>query len=245
MDRGISVAWYDLPENGKEQYLEWLHGTYIPKLLKYPGVLWAAHYKSEESIKPLPRLRHTKENLPQGYRYILILGAKDAHAFSVLTPYNLKGKIDPADQKMLAMRVGERLNIFTEEARVDGPHAKDREGPYTPSQCIQLGSFNAGAPEDEDELLAWYADYRLPAMKEIPSSMGMRKYASVSGWAKHGVMYEFTSLEGRAKNFRAHEAKNKKTAEWTEEVIAKLVHAPASPNVAVRIYPPIEKPGRP
>ena len=245
MDRGISVAWYDLPENGKEQYLEWLHGTYIPKLLKYPGVLWAAHYKSDESIKPLPRLRHTKEKLPEGYRYILILGAKDAHAFSVLTPYNLKGKIDPADQKMLAMRIGERLNIFTEEARVDGPHAKEREGPYTPAQCIQFGSFNSGAPEDEDELLAWYADYRLPAMARIPSSMGMRKYASVSGWAKHGVMYEFTSLEGREKNFRAHEAKDKETAEWTEKVIAKLVHAPASPNVAVRIYPPIEKPGRP
>ena len=48
-------------------------------------------------------------------------------------------------------------------------------------------------------------------MAGIPSSMGMRKLASVSGWAKHGVMYEFTSLEGRAKNFRAHEAKNKET----------------------------------
>ena len=47
MDRGISVAWYDLAETGREQYLAWLHGTYIPKLLKIPGVLWAAHYKSD------------------------------------------------------------------------------------------------------------------------------------------------------------------------------------------------------
>ena len=86
------------------------------------------------------------------------------------------------------------------------------KGPYTPAPCIQLGSFNSGSPEDEDELLAWYADYRLPAMGEMPSSIGMRKLASVSGWAKHGVMYEFTSLEDRAKNFRAHEAKDPKTA---------------------------------
>jgi hypothetical protein len=53
-------------------------------------------------------------------------------------------------------------------------------------------------------------------------------------------VYEFTSLQDRAKNFRAHEAKNKETAEWTEVVIAKLVHAPASPNVAERIYPPVK-----
>lgn len=75
-------------------------------------------------------------------------------------------------------------------------------------------------------------------MAEIPGSIGMRKYASVSGWAKHGVMYEFTSLEARAKNFRAHESKSRQQAEWTEQVIAKLVHAPGSPNVAQRIFPP-------
>ncbi len=237
MDRGMSVAWYDLPESGREEYLGWLHEKYIPKLLKYPRILWAAHYRTDLSIKPLPRLRHTKETLPGGYAYIFLLGAEDAHAFSALTPYNQKGKIDPVNQKMLGMRVGERLNIFTEEARVEGPEAKHREGPYTPGPCIQFGSFNSGSFEDEDELLSWYADYRLPAMAEIPSSMGMRKLASVSGWAKHGVMYEFTSLEARAKNFRAHEAKDTKTADWTEEVIAKLVHAPGSPNVAERIYP--------
>jgi hypothetical protein len=237
LDRGISVAWYDLKDENREQYLSWLHGSYIPKLLKSPGVLWAAHYRTDLSIKPLPRLRHTKEPLPGGYAYILLLGAKDAHAFSVLTPYNQKGKVDPADAKMLAMREGERRNIFTEEARVDGPHAKEREGEYTLAPCIQIGNFNSGAPEDEDELLAWYADYRLPTMGTMPSSVGMRKLASVSGWAKHGVIYEFTSLEARGKNFRAHESKTKEQAQWTEEVVAKLVHAPGSPNVCERIYP--------
>jgi hypothetical protein len=242
VDRGLSVAWYDLPENGKKQYLDWLHGTYIPKLLEYPRILWAAHYETDLSITPLPRLRHTKEPIAGGYAYIFMLGAEDAHAFSVLTPYNQKGKVDPADAKMLGMRVGERRNIFTEEGRVDGPHAKEREGPYTPAPCIQLGSFDSGSWEDEDELLAWYADYRLPMMGEIPSSMGMRKYASVSGWAKHAVLYEFTSLEARAKYFRAHAEKTKEIAEWTEQVIAKLVHAPGSPNVAQRLYPPRRTP---
>ena len=239
MDRGLSVTWYDLPEGSREDYFEWLHGTYIPKLLNYPGVLWAAHYKTVESIKPLPTLRHTTDtSIPTGYRYIFILGARDAHAFSALTPYNQKDKIDRADQKMLSVRIGERRNIFAEEARVDGPHASERESEYTPAPCIQLGSFNSGHWTEEDELLAWYADFRLPSMSDMPTSIGMRKLASVSGWAKHGVMYEFTSLEGREKHFRAHEHKDPKQSAFTQEVIAKLVHAPGSPNVAERIWPP-------
>ena len=238
MDRGISIAWYDLPENGQELYLEWLHQRYIPKLLEHPRVLWAAHYKTVESVKPLPTLRHTKEPIPPGYRYIFILGAEDAHAFSALTPYNFKP--DPDDRKMLEMRIGERRNIFTEEARVNGPEAGKREGPYLPAPCIQLGSFNSGAYDEEDELLSWYADFRLPSMGDMPGSIGMRKLSSVSGWAKHAVMYEFTSFEGREKNFRAHEHKDPKQSAWTKEVIAKLVHAPGSPNVAERIFPPVK-----
>lgn len=242
MDRGISIAWYDLAEDDRERYLEWLHGSYIPRLLKYPRVLWAAHYKTVESVKPLPSLRHTTESVPGGYRYIFILGAQDAHAFSALTPYSLKGRIEPADRTMLGMRIGERFNVFTEEARIDGPEANRREGPYTPAPCIQLGSFNSGSYEDEDELLSWYADFRLPSMGGMPSSIGMRKLSSVSGWAKHAVMYEFTSFEGREKNFRAREHKDPKQSAWTKEVIAKLVHAPGSPNVAERIFPPVKVP---
>src|SRR3989304_6100839 len=31
-DRGIWATWYDLPEKGRERHLQWLHGTYIPKI---------------------------------------------------------------------------------------------------------------------------------------------------------------------------------------------------------------------
>jgi hypothetical protein len=240
LDRAISIAWYDLLDDTRQQYLAWLYESYIPRVLKYPGVLWAAHYRNEDSITPLPQLRHTEDNtIPGGYRYIFMVGARDAHAFSSLTPFHQQGKRDAGDRKMLSLRAGERLNILTEEARVDGPRANQRDGQYTPAPCIQLGTFNTGSYKDEDELLAWYAEYRLPAMRMIPSSIGMRKLVSVSGWAKHGVLYEFTSLEARAKTFRAHEAQDPATAAWSNEVITKLVHAPGSPNVAQRIWPPL------
>lgn len=242
MDRGLSVSWYDLPPGAAAPYLKWLHESYLPRLLKLPGVLWAAHYKVEKAIAPLSRLRHTESRaVPRGNSYILLLGGKDAHAFAGLTPYKLAATLDPKDRKMLALRRGERRNLFAEEARADGPEVKRRDKKGTPAPCIQLGSFNSGSWRDEDELLSWYAHFRLPSMQTMPSSVGIRKLASVSGWAKHGVMYEFTSIDERAKHFRAHEAKDPVLAAWTHAVVVKLLHAPGSPNVAQRIWPPTRR----
>ena len=238
-DRALLVSWYDLPGDGRDAYLAWLHGKYIPKLLATPGVLGASHYEVDQNEKPLPHLRHTDDaTLPTGNSYILILSGADAHVFSRLSTFRLKPTA--TEQRMLSMRIGERVNLFTEEARVNGPEAKRREGRYTLAPGIQLGNFNSGSWKDEDELLSWYADLRLPNFKTMPSGIALRKLASVSGWAKHGVLYEFTSLEERAKHFRAHEAKNKKYTQWTHDVVSKLVHAPGSPAIARRIWPPVK-----
>ena len=52
MDRAFWITWYDLPDEGRAAYLDWLHNTYIPKVTARPGVLWAAHYASESNIVP-------------------------------------------------------------------------------------------------------------------------------------------------------------------------------------------------
>ena len=44
MDRGLWITWYDQPEQGREQYLQWLHNDYMPRMLKRPGWVWGAHY---------------------------------------------------------------------------------------------------------------------------------------------------------------------------------------------------------
>ena len=232
------VSWYDLAPQTADRYLKWLHGAYIPKLLRVPGVLSAAHYEVDPAEKPLPHLRQTRDrSLPRGGSHIFILSARDAHVLASLTPF--RWKPTAADRRMLALRLDERVNIFTEEARADGPDARRREGRYTLAPGIQIGSFNAGSYLDEDELLSWYAHLRLPSFRTLPGGIGIRKLVSVSGWAKHGVLYEFTSLEARAQHFRAHEAKDRKMAAWTRAVVSKLVHAPGSPAVARRIWPPV------
>ena len=45
MDQGIRAVWYDLGEDDKDGYLDWLHSTYLPAVLQRPGIMWAAHYE--------------------------------------------------------------------------------------------------------------------------------------------------------------------------------------------------------
>jgi hypothetical protein len=243
-DRGIWISWYDLPDAAREPYLAWLHGTYIPKILKKPGVLWAAHYLNTK-VQPGPHIRHTTDPaVPKGNDYVLMFGAETPHAFSkgvqAFTqgaPSKLVADLSAADREMLAKRLGERVVITAEEARIDGPEASSRGGQLTPSPCIQLGSFNGGTPEVEDELLSWYADWRMEALGKLPGCVGMRKLVSVSGWAKHLVIYEFTSIEARAQNLATMRTLYPDEMKWTDEWIPKLTHAPQSPVVCRRIWP--------
>ena len=243
MDRALWITWYDLPAVGRDAHLSWLHGTYMPRLLKKPGLLWAAHYASEKQVVQSGvqgRLRHTNDRaVPTGNEYILLCGAEDAHAFAHPIPGMYHAQLPGGDRKMLAMRIGERVNIFTEEARADGPEAKRRGATMAPGPCIQLGSFNAGAHQDEDELLDWYANGRFHSMRKLPGCLGVRKLVSVSGWAKHGVLYEFASLEARNKRFPTHERSNPDMEAWTDRLVRSLLHAPGSPNVARRLWPPV------
>jgi hypothetical protein len=240
LDRSLSIVWYDLPEKDRAPHLAWLHESFIPRQLKKPGVLWAAHYVCERQPDPVHKILHyAEEPVPAGNDYILLFGAETAHAFAPPAP----GQPDPYttvdDRAMLAMRAGARVNIFTEEARVDGPAAAQRERGASLSACIQLGSFNTRSYQDEDGLLAWYAHNRLPGLAITPGCLGVRKLVSVAGWAKHGVLYEFTSREEREKYFRAYENADPAMAAWTDRLRRSLVHAPGSANVAYRIWPAV------
>ncbi len=242
IDRGYWITWYNLPEEGHVEYLEWLHDTYIPERLAAPGVQHAAHYKSVEKVQhpgAKGRLSHTdSDEVPIGDRYILIIAGRDAHTFSDPPPSDLHKGLSAEDQKMLNLRIGERVNIMVDEARVDGPEVTTRDGNLF-APCIQLGNFNSGHWHDEDELAAWYTQWRLVCMQGMEGSVATRKLVSVSGWAKHAILYEFTSAEMRNKNFIDHESHNPEMEAWTDRVVRKLNHAPGSPNLAERIWPQV------
>ena len=229
---GIRISWYDLEASQRDGYLSWLHERYLPALLKRPGIQWAAHYLAERRSVPA-RLTNTGDRgIPGGGDYILLVGAATPHVFAPPHPRETFAPVVENEAAMLALRRNERVSIMVEEARVSGPEvAKHELGP-----CIQLGSFNA-TPENEGELLSWYARWRLPCMEKLPGCVRTRKLSGVVGWSKHGVLYEFTSLEARDKYFPGHEKPYPELEAWTDKVVRRLLHAPRSPQIAQRIWP--------
>jgi hypothetical protein len=247
MDRAYWISWYDLPEEGRGAYLEWAHDVYIPKVLARPGVMWAAHYASQPkgSFTPLGgggRISHKKdpEGVPKGDRFIMMFGAAELYALGNPSPREFHASLPEGDRKMLAHRLAERVNLMVEESRIYGPGANAADPASTPAaSCIQLGSFNVRSFEEEEELAAWYARWRMPSMQTVPGCVRIRKLVSVAGWAKHACFYEFTSLKDREDHFVYYERPHPEMVEWSTNVVRDTVHAPGSANVALRIWPPI------
>jgi hypothetical protein len=73
-----------------------------------------------------------------------------------------------------------------------------------------------------------------------PGCVRVRKLVSVSGWAKHACFYEFTSVAARNQHFVYYESANPEMEAWSKKVVRGLIHAPHSPNLARRIWPPVE-----
>ena len=239
IDRGLWVTWYDLPESGRDDYLAWLHGSYLPDLLKRPGYLWAAHYATRTSGGSA-QIHHTDDpKVPGGFHYILLIGVRDALVFGSPVPSAMHASLPEQGRKMLAMRTGERINLMMEAGRCDGRALETYKEGMTGAPYIQIGSFNCPV-EYEEEMHAGYVQQRLPAMCETASCIRTRKLNSVAGWAKHGILYEFAALEGFNRDYEAANAKSPLGTNG-HSVVPMLVHAPGGPNSALRIWPPIPK----
>jgi len=238
-DLGLWATWYDLPANGREAYLSWLHGTYLPQLLKRPGYMWAAHYASRDNPSRSD-IRHVDDpEVPTGFHYILLIGVKDPFVLGNPSPRALHAALPEQDRKMLAMRVGERVNLLAETGRYEGRARKTYKDGLTSAPCVQIGSFNCPLAYEES-LHAGYVKERLPAMCDTASSIRMRKLNSVVGWAKHVIIYEFASQEGFDRDYVAASAKAP-LMQGNIELTPKLLHAPSGPNSALRIWPPVSK----
>jgi hypothetical protein len=242
VDRGIWATWYDLEEDGRDQYLSWLHGTYLPALLKRPRYLWAAHYatRGTEGGSTSTQIHHTDDPaVPPGFRYILLIGAKDAFVFGDPVPSAIHAALPDEGRKMLAMRRNARVNLLTEAGRCEGRARTTYKEGLMSAPSIQIGSFNCPV-EYEEEMLGGYVQSRMPAMCKDASCVRTRKLNSVSGWAKHVILYEFTSVEGYERDYEATNA-HALIGLGGHSVVPNLIHAPHGPNSAERIWPPVPK----
>lgn len=229
MDRGIWAIGYELPDEIKPEYLDWFHGVHIPEKLSRPGYVWAAHYELVNNADG-----------GQGNGYLALFGGVTAHTFLSPSPGQLIQRQSAETKRMMGMRQKSAACILAEETRVDGPEVAKRGPGITTGPVIQMGNYNAASPAAEDDLGAWYAQQRLPLLAALPGCIGARKMLATVGAYKHAIIHEFVSLELRERHFAAHEAEAHDPATWMGRVRQHLTHAPRSPAVGRRIWPPVD-----
>jgi len=243
LDRGICAIWYELADGGKSEYLDWFHRVHIPEKLARPGYLWAAHYELGHGggrfQKVVDTLIHTEDpSLGRGRGYLALFGGLTAHTFLDPSPAQLAERQGPEARKMIGLRREAYACVFAEEVRVEGPEVARRGPGITPGPAVQMGNFNVNRPENEPDVGAWYAQYRLPFVASMAGCIGARKLLAAAGWGKHSILYEYVSLDAREARFVPHEEHAHDADSWTARVLANLIHAPCSPAVGRRIWPP-------
>jgi hypothetical protein len=204
-------------------------------MLERHGYLWAAHIENvtspEREARNDARLTHTSDaSEPTGFEYLLLYGAENAHVLADPSPAEMLQSFDAKTREMLSRQLRSRECIFVEVDRVNGPDGATRRPGITPGPIVQLGTFNSNALENETEMSTWYSRSRLPLVQTPAGSIGARKLVTISGWAKHGILYEFSSFE-------AADSGLVDTTEWSRKVVNSLVHAPHSPTLGRRIWP--------
>lgn len=246
-DRGIWAIWYELPEDAgaRSEYLDWFHSVHIPEKLARPGYVWAAHYElghgGPEFQKIVDRLVHAHDaGLGRGRQFLALFGGESAHTFLNPSPGQLKARQDALTRRVTGLRREAYACVFAEETRVDGPDVAKRGPGLTPGPAVQMGNFNVASHGSEDDLGAWYAQHRLPFMASMPGCIGARKLLATVGWGKHSILYEYASLEAREERFVPHEEQVHDAQSWTARILPQLVHAPCSPAVGRRIWPPVD-----
>lgn len=225
MDRGIWAIAYDIAAEHQAGYLEWFHGVHVPEKLARRGYRWAAHYELAASVS----------NAQNVTGYLALFGGDTAYTFLNPSPRQLLTRQSAETRRYMGMRRAPSAGIFTEEVRIEGPaHSND----LTTAAVVRLEVFNASSVIVEDELGAWVAQECLPFAAKFAGCARMRTLLATVGDYKHAVLSEFTSLAACHHHINQSEAAARETATPAATLAAALVHAPRSPAVGVRIWPP-------
>lgn len=247
MDSAIWATWYDLPPERVDEYLDWAHNDYLPKLQGRAGYVWAAHYKTIPRTPHFDKIRKVlaRADVPglgTGCQYALLVGTVNALTLFNPGALDLEAAETGKAREMIGLRQGTQTYIYNEFARVNGPEFNVGVPGGTAAPAIQMGTLRVKTQPDENDIGKWYAQYRLPYMARMPGCIATRVMSCLYGWPRYGVLYEFTSLQSRYEHFEVpHESLGMDEKEWTGKLARYVVHVPGSPIVGERIWPPLPR----
>lgn len=246
MTEAIKIEWYDLPEADRPEYLDWLHGAYLPEQQAIPGHSWVGHYAVNRGVEPGrdpsgtgARVQDSPDpEAPRGSDYMLLTSAPSADVF--FDPHATNAPDAPMPPQFATRRL-HSWSVFLVETSVTGPEYRNRVHGSGPAPVIQIGNYQAKTPADDYDVGRWYREYRLPHCTVTPGCIGAKKLISVAGWAKHGILYEFLDCEPGQVTFNQYmqTPPHGDQGVWNRRHVLEFVlHAPNSAIVGERIWPP-------
>jgi hypothetical protein len=103
------------------------------------------------------------------------------------------------------------------------------------SPAVQFGVFNVKEVVNEWQLHENYERHRLKAVASVDGQVRTRRYISVAGFAKYGILYEYQSLEARNGASEKSVAAQALATKSASALLEYQVMAPGSPFVGVRV----------
>ncbi len=230
MENAIWATMYEFPKDGLEEYLTWFHSAYLPAALSRRGYLWAAHYEIKPDVGRVKLREGDGPPLPLD-GYAILFGGETTRAFFEPSPRQIHERHDAQARRMMDRRIRPVTYIFTVEWRIEGAESGRSDPSGLPGPFIQMGCFDVSG--EDEELGTWYAQERMVLWSRLPGSVGGRKLVAAVGPQRHGVLYDFISME----LFRQHFPPINKTERATR-MHTYILHPPGSSFWGRRIWPP-------
>lgn len=238
----LRAEWFDINNKDKDKLCSWLHGIFFPDLHSKNGVNWVAHYDivphpETRYIKGAPAKKEVKDlSVPPGQENLVLTSANTPSVF--FAPNNALEAMEKKQQPYLSMRANYRSAVFIEEEMINGPELHKQPLGTGGAPAMQFGSYNVDSIQDDIELAKWYRGERFP---RLPVTRGMirgRKFLSISGWAKHGVLWEFAEMDEDEYSFEHRFMEADRGENWHgRHVLEYVTHAPGSPHAGRRVWP--------
>jgi hypothetical protein len=242
-DRAVWAIWYDVDEGDRQRFFQWLHETYLPTLAaskqfafvanyeRYRGPLTASWRLDNEAYE-----RSTTADMKSGTQFVQVIGAASPYPFIKAIEEHDAGRGPKGAGEMLKLRKGVRHEVFLEDERAHGPEG-EKGLDASLARCIQFGNYRMKSVAQDLACMSWYPDVCFPALAQAKGSIRTRKLISVAGWAKHGVIYEFDSPEGRNEAFAEVQKLRAADPSKVFSLGPQTIHAPGSAFIGTRTWP--------
>ena len=238
----LRAEWFDILSRDKEKLWSWFHEIFFPNLKSQNGVNWVAHYDivphpDRPYITDAPFKKETKDPcIPPGRENLVLTSANTPSVF--FGPNCTLDDIDEHNQPHLSMRINYRSAVFIEEEMINGPEQHKQPLGMGGAQAMQFGSYNVDNTQDEIELARWYRGERFPRLPVTHGMVRGRKFLSISGWAKHGVLWEFSEMNENEYSFEHRFIEADRGENWRgRHVLEYVTHSPGSPHAGRRVWP--------